>query len=184
MKKKTKIIIGIVIGIILLGVSTALAEGLINSKDVIYQDNMSIGATDVQNAIDGTCSKIDKRLSAIEDKLYTITNISDRRVITTSTDLVYTGVTITLPAKSYCSLTVWQTHSGARPVSLLLASSATNKYDSIIENGYSDNYPIGRVSFTLSIYNEMSVTYYVWANSLLAGSTNYIQWDGFCATKV
>ena len=72
LKESTKIIIGMVIGLILSTVSYVVAENLINSKDVVYEDNSNLVADNVQEAIDGTCTKIDTRLSDIEDKLYTV----------------------------------------------------------------------------------------------------------------
>lgn len=70
MKFKYKVIIlilGIVLGGFIASYSTyAATTHAINSSNVKYTDNHSLGATDVQSAIDKTCSNIDNRLSIIE----------------------------------------------------------------------------------------------------------------------
>ena len=61
------LIIGIIIGSIFAGyASYAATTYAISSSNVEYKDNSSLGVTNVQAAIDGTCSKIDTRLSSIE----------------------------------------------------------------------------------------------------------------------
>ena len=181
MKKKTKIIIGIVIGIILLGVSTALAEGLINSKDVIYQDNMSIGATDVQNAIDGTCSKIDTRLSAIEDKLYTIKEISGSKTFSTDINWIYTGAEIVFPANSYCSVTVRSGWANTNSTGVAFGTSSTISTSTLFSVSLGS---ATTLSTTYSSYFSKQETYYILEKHSVAGSTGVVYWYGFCATKV
>ena len=70
MKIKEKIIVmvvGIITGIVLsLTSSYAIASTLINSKDVTYEDNAGLGVTNVQAAIDGTCTKFSTQLTSLQ----------------------------------------------------------------------------------------------------------------------
>ena len=65
-------ILGIVISI---ASSYAIAETLIKSADVSYVDNAKLGATNVQAAIDGTCTKFSNDLATLLDKMYPIGSI-------------------------------------------------------------------------------------------------------------
>lgn len=72
--KKTILIIIItatITGIISIGCTYAATTYAISASKVGYSDNSSLGAANVQAAIDGTCSKVNSRLSSIEDKLET-----------------------------------------------------------------------------------------------------------------
>ena len=75
-KSNKKLIIGVAIGI-LISVTTSytLAETLIKSADVSYVDNSKLGATNVQAAIDGTCTKFSNELSNFLNKIYPIGSI-------------------------------------------------------------------------------------------------------------
>ena len=65
-----KFIIGIMVGIILSGtVSYVVAQTTINSKDVYYEDNSSLGFNNVQDAIDGTCTRFSNELSNLKNEL-------------------------------------------------------------------------------------------------------------------
>ena len=65
-----KFIIGIMVGIILSGtVSYVAAQMTINSKDVYYEDNSSLGFNNVQDAIDGTCTRFSNELSNLKNEL-------------------------------------------------------------------------------------------------------------------
>ena len=70
--KKGKIISLIIVMIIVLcisGIGTyAVTTYVIKGSNIEYKDNFGLGVNNVQAAIDGTCSKIDKRLSDIENK--------------------------------------------------------------------------------------------------------------------
>ena len=68
----TSFIVGIIISI---ASSYALAETLINSKDVSYVDNAKLGATNVQAAIDGTCTKFSTELQSFLLKVYPVGSI-------------------------------------------------------------------------------------------------------------
>ena len=75
-KGNMKLIIGVAIGILIsVTTSYSLAETLINSKDVSYVDNSKLGATNVQAAIDGTCTKFSNDLATLLDKMYPIGSI-------------------------------------------------------------------------------------------------------------
>lgn len=68
MKKKiTAIIITVVVTVIIsIGGAYAATSYAISASKIGYTDNSSLGATNVQAAIDGTCSKVNSRLTSIE----------------------------------------------------------------------------------------------------------------------
>ena len=75
-KGNTKLIVGLVLGIFISAVTSyAVAETLIKSADVSYVDNAKLGATNVQAAIDGTCTKFSNDLATLLDKMYPIGSI-------------------------------------------------------------------------------------------------------------
>ena len=183
-RKNMKMIIGIVIGVIIsVTTSYVLAATLINSKDVVYQDNMSIGATNVQNAIDGTCSKIDTRLSAIEDKLYTVQNIYATSHFTSSTSWFYTGISVTLPANSYCSITGSLVYSNSAPNAVKLSKNSTASTSSLAVMDGNYNTYAATIAATYSGYIQNETPVYLWG--LYYGSTSdWGEISGFCVTKV
>lgn len=70
-KKNYKFILGILIGIIVSGTTAyAITTTVIDSKYVAYTDNSSLGFTNVQAAIDGTCSNISTVLSSLKPVEY------------------------------------------------------------------------------------------------------------------
>ena len=75
-KGNIKLIIGVAIGI-LISVTTSytLAETLVKSADVSYVDNAKLGATNVQAAIDGTCTKFSNDLQNFLLKVYPVGSI-------------------------------------------------------------------------------------------------------------
>ena len=75
-KGNTKLIVGLVFGIFISAVTSyAVAETLIKSADVSYVDNSKLGATNVQAAIDGTCTKFSNELSSFLNKIYPVGSI-------------------------------------------------------------------------------------------------------------
>ena len=181
--KKTiiTVIIAVVIAVFIsVGSCYVLAESLINSKDVVYEDNSNLVAENVQDAIDGTCSKIDTRLSDIEDKLYNIQRLTGSKSFSSSTNWTYTGISITFPAKSYCSVSLIASYSSSYPQGLELCYDETGKNNcvSMSSNEYAWN-----KSITFSDYSSSSTTYYVLAKYNRDGSTEGITYRGFCATK-
>ena len=187
-KKCFFIIIGVVLGIFLMGtISYVVAETLINSKDVVYEDNSNLMADNVQDAIDGTCSKIDTRLSTIEDKLYTVKSMYVTKNITPPTDISYTGLSVIVPANSYCSLSGfagWHMYQPLR-VSLNSDSTHSNSTYSFIE--YSGNHSqSSSMSTTYSFYTGGgTTTIYLWVKYVSNPSSQEEQVGiaGFCATK-
>ena len=191
MKTNIKIVIGVAIGILIsVGSCYALAENLINSKDVVYEDNSNLLADNVQEAIDGTCSKIDTRLSDIEDKLYTVKKINGSIEFTSNTTLSYTGTSIEFPTKSYCSVTVYGSWSTGYPTALMITDSSAAGGTRLASNtvGQPDtsstvpNDLNWSISSTYSTYVGTKTTVYVWAKYAGVG-VNWIHYDGFCATK-
>ena len=76
--KKVYIImmIGIMIGIIIsITSSYVLAQTLVNSKDVYYEDNSGLAVNNVQAAIDGTCTKFSNQLQEFLLKVYPVGSI-------------------------------------------------------------------------------------------------------------
>ena len=80
--KKTYLIMffGIIIGVTISIVSSyVIAETLIKSADVSYVDNSKLGATNVQAAIDGTCTKFSNDLVTLQttiiNKIYPVGSI-------------------------------------------------------------------------------------------------------------
>ena len=73
------IVIGTVFSIIAIKGSYAATNYAISSSNVEYKDNSDLGVTTVQAAIDGTCTKMDERLSNLEstslDKIYPVGSI-------------------------------------------------------------------------------------------------------------
>ena len=49
--------------------SYVLAESIINSKDVYYEDKSGLGVNNVQDAIDGTCTKFNNNLTNLKKEL-------------------------------------------------------------------------------------------------------------------
>ncbi len=71
-----KIITAFIFGaVISIASSYALAETLIKSSDVSYVDNSKLGATNVQAAIDGTCTKFSNDLQSFLLKVYPVGSI-------------------------------------------------------------------------------------------------------------
>ena len=76
MKTNIKIIIGVAIGIALsTTLSYCLAATLIDSKNVYYKDNSNLLADNVQDAIDGTCTKFASKVDNFLDKIYPVGSV-------------------------------------------------------------------------------------------------------------
>ena len=189
MRKKMKIFIGIVIGIFLSGgMSYVIASTLINSKDVVYEDNSNLAADNVQDAIDGTCSKIDTRLSTIEDNLYNVKNMYISKTFTSSTSPIYTGVSITFPKDSYCAVNISLNHHTGRPKGIFLSTSSSTLYSesgtSVIYEKYSGDSNLYTYSMYMPYINyfERETTLYVWSIHSTEGIGAVVV-SGFCTTK-
>ena len=69
-------IIGIIIAVMIsVTFSYALAETIVNSKDIYYKDNSNLLADNVQDAIDGTCTKFDNKVDNFLNKIYPVGSI-------------------------------------------------------------------------------------------------------------
>ncbi len=75
LKESTKIMLGMVIGLILSTVSYVLANSIIDSKNVFYKDNSGLAVNNVQDAIDGTCTKFEEKVDNFLDKIYPVGSI-------------------------------------------------------------------------------------------------------------
>ena len=184
-KANRKIIIGILIGIIISGVGFyAIAATLINSQDVVYDSKTSgLGANNVQNAIDKTCSNIDTRLSEIEDNLYTIKSFDNLVVIPGTVNYAYTGVSIDVPANSYCSITATAICNSACPRGIVM-HNGVGDYNSENYAGIEVSSCSTRLSLTYtSHYNENAIDLHIYTKFFNAGGANALSYRGFCATK-
>ena len=71
-----KMLIAFILGVIIsISSSYAIAETLIKSADVSYVDNSKLGATNVQAAIDGTCTKFSTELQSFLLNVYPVGSI-------------------------------------------------------------------------------------------------------------
>ena len=163
-------------------ISYVVAATLINSKDVVYEDNSNLMADNVQDAIDGTCTKIDTRLSGIEDNLYTIKNIHTEGNFYNSTSLAYTGISITLPEDSYCTITAMVKWSSGLPLKVQLNTSSTDRVSALTSNE-GNTEKANSLSTTYSAYSSRALTLYLWAQYDTSNALNDAYIEGFCATK-
>lgn len=71
--KNYKLIIAFILGMIVSGCGVLAATTYaIDSKMVSYTDNSSLGATNVQDAIDKTCSNLDNELTKLTPTVYSV----------------------------------------------------------------------------------------------------------------
>ena len=88
MKTNIKIIIGVVVAV-LISVSSCyvLANSIMNSKDVYYKDNSGLLANNVQDAIDGTCTKFEEKVDNFLDKIYPVGSIYITTTLSTTSQV-------------------------------------------------------------------------------------------------
>ncbi len=98
-----------------------------------------------------------------------------RYEFTSSTDLIYTGLNITIPANSYFCITAKQHWSHAKPVSVTISSSSTAA-QSVQTEGTGTEYA---ASTTYCNTISSDTTYYIWAKSSSTGNQNAIYITGF-----
>ena len=184
MHKNLKIIIILIIGFFFSGaISFVVAESLINSKDVVYEDNSNLAADNVQEAIDGTCSKIDTRLAGIEDNLYTIKKISYEEIIKSTKEWSYTGVSLTLPANSCCAVDYYGFWRYGIPSRIMVAKSPTGGESyAIAVSPDADGGEFQRLSVSINECVTKETTRYIWAK-FSTNVENAVGYEGFCATK-
>ena len=183
LKKNKKFIIVLILAVLISVTSSyVLAETLINSKDVVYEDNSNLMADNVQDAIDGTCTKIDTRLSGIEDNLYIVKQISGYKGITSTKEWSYTGLSVTLPANACCSINYYAGWGYNHSTGILVSSSSTIGIQSAL--GYTTNQgsEVGHLAVDISECTTEETTRYIWAKYSDA-SPNGIGYGGFCAIK-
>ena len=83
LKTDYKLVIGFIVGIMVsaftayITTSYALTENgyAVNSSNVEYKDNASLGVTNVQAAIDGTCTKFSNQLAEFKKSMYPVGSI-------------------------------------------------------------------------------------------------------------
>ena len=80
------LIIGLIIGLSLSGLGTYAATSYaISASKIGYTDNSSLGATDVQAAIDGTCTNFSKKLDELKKSMYPVGSIYISTKLSTTT---------------------------------------------------------------------------------------------------
>ncbi len=183
LKKNKKFIIVLILAVLISVTSSyVLAATLINSKDVVYEDNSNLMADNVQDAIDGTCTKIDTRLSGIEDNLYTIKQMKDYKYITTTTDWSYSGISVTLPANSCCGIYYYAVWAANHPTGIIVSDSPTIGPDHSLASSVTPGISVGHVSVDISECTTEETTRYIWTK-YYDESSNGIGYNGFCAIK-
>ena len=98
---KVFVIVGIAIVIVLsVTASYILIDTLINSKDVYYQDNSSLGVTNVQATTDRTCTKFNTQLTTLQTSINNQINTAKTDVLNKAYPVgsIYTSVNNTSPA--------------------------------------------------------------------------------------
>ena len=76
MKFDKKVLISIMLGIIISIMTNVIAESFEkDSKNVYYKDNSGLLADNVQDAIDGTCTKFESKVDNFLDKIYPVGSI-------------------------------------------------------------------------------------------------------------
>ena len=143
MKTNIKIIIGVIIGIILSGITaSAVADFKIDSKDVFYKDNSGLGFNNVQDAIDGTCTKFEEKVDTFLDKVYPVGS-------------VYISTTLDTPAKVQTALGgTWETYGKGQ--TLVGVDTSQNEFKTVNTAGgaksvsYTPKGTIGSTGLTIS----------------------------------
>ena len=87
MKKTITVIIitAVITGIICIGGAYAATSYAISASKIGYTDNSSLGATDVQAAIDGTCTNFSKKLDELKKSMYPVGSIYISTKLSTTT---------------------------------------------------------------------------------------------------
>ncbi len=76
MKFDKKVLISIMLGIVISVMTNVVAESFEkDSKNVYYKDNSNLLADNVQDAIDGTCTKFESKVDNFLDKIYPVGSI-------------------------------------------------------------------------------------------------------------
>ena len=117
-----KMLIAFILGaVISITSSYAIAETLIKSADVSYVDNAKLGATNVQAAIDGTCTKFSNDLATILDKMYPIGSI-------------YISTTLSTPAQVGSAIGgTWETYGKGQ--TLVGVDTSQTEFNTVSKTG-------------------------------------------------
>ena len=142
LKESTKIILGMVIGLILSTASYVLADSIIDSKNVFYKDNSGLAVNNVQDAIDGTCTKFEEKVDTFLDKVYPVGS-------------VYISTTLDTPAKVQTALGgTWETYGKGQ--TLVGVDTSQNEFKTVNTTGgaksvsYTPKGTIGSTGLTIS----------------------------------
>ncbi len=143
MKRKEIIIFMIIAIVISITLSFCLAETLIESKNVSYVGNSKLGATNVQNAIDGTCTKFSNELTNLErtllDKFYPVGSVYISTTLKTATEVQnsFGGTWVSYGiGKTLLSSTTSEQTGGSNTVTLTTDNlpAHTHNYDKVNSN--------------------------------------------------
>ncbi len=200
LNKDKKIIIGVIIGIIISIISSfCLAETLIESKNVSYIDNSKVGATNVQNAIDGTCTKFSNELTNLKkeiiNEIYPIGSIYISTTLKTATEVqekfggTWTSYGV---GKTLLSSTTSEQTGGSNTVTLTTANlpAHTHNYDKPNANTGSHTLTVAEMpahSHTQNPHSHISSAYFMsynaWNEITVTGSYIYNWNDTILANK-
>ena len=118
--------------------------------------------------------------SAIEDakdsalKIANVHSLKGVTNITSATAITYTGVSISIPANSFYSVSASAIYGANSPSQLVISGSSTSHLNSPYGSSESGVHK----TVTMSGYTESAITLYVWAKYNAVGS-NRIDTDGF-----
>ena len=143
MKTNIKIVIGVIIGIILSGITeSAVADFKIDSRNVFYKDNSGLGFNNVQEAIDGTCTKFEEKVDTFLDKVYPVGS-------------VYISTTLDTPAKVKTAIGgTWEAYGKGQ--TLVGVDTSQNEFKTVNTTGgaksvsYTPKGTIGSTGLTIS----------------------------------
>lgn len=96
---------------------------------------------------------------------------------TSSTELSYTGGSVTIPAKSFFSITARFIYSSSKPLIGAFSKSPT-QYNEV----FGGVAAVHNVSITMSGYTDNELTYYLWAK-YEGGSSEGCNIEGFYVTQ-
>lgn len=106
------------------------------------------------------------------------THISGSGTLSAITTYKYSGVSFTIPAGKYFSMTAHAYYSNVSPTGVVIATSSTNLGSGALQMEGGADYTGTRARCTLSGYLSSATTYYVWAKASASGNLG-IGLDGF-----
>ncbi len=123
MKFDKKVLISIMLGIVISVMTNVIAESFEkDSKNIYYKDNSNLLADNVQDAIDGTCTKFEEKIDNFLDKIYPVGS-------------VYITTTLETPEKVKEALGgKWESYGQGRTL-VGVGNNGTSNYKAGVEGG-------------------------------------------------